>query len=157
MVCRMKASDLYKKHGIPTRRIQFYVEKGAVGCVDNPGRGSVGRTFSRDNELELLLVDELSNRCGMEFSRILRLMKMFRELRITSCDIIERYIAKKFPDHDQIVVIYDFDPELEFDDADRHFSVFYSKKNKIDEFDVGIKAGCASCVVVNMSEILRRI
>ncbi|MBW1779020.1 MAG: MerR family transcriptional regulator [Deltaproteobacteria bacterium] len=55
--------------GIPTRRIQFYVENGLVSVeAKYPGRG-VKRLYSKDNILELLVIKELAN-CGIELNLI---------------------------------------------------------------------------------------
>lgn len=72
------AKDIEVLLGIPTRRIQFYVESGLVS-VDNPGRGRHGREFSRDNLLELALIKTLS-KSGIDLSTIKKVFENIRKV-----------------------------------------------------------------------------
>ncbi|BBO76923.1 hypothetical protein DSCW_43400 [Desulfosarcina widdelii] len=75
----LKAKEIYEQYGIPTRRIQYFVDAGLVNCQDNPGRGPTGRTFSCDNLLELFLAEELSSVCRLELSKIKFVFEALKE------------------------------------------------------------------------------
>lgn len=75
----MKAIEIKKTYGIETRRVQYYVDLGLVECKTDPGRGPSGRDFSRDNVLQVLIIHELSAKCGLELKVVRRILAFVKE------------------------------------------------------------------------------
>jgi len=72
-----KPKEVEEKTGIPTRRIQFYVESGLIS-IGNPGRGA-SRRFTEKNLLELLLIAELAKN-GIELNKIKKIFLKGRKI-----------------------------------------------------------------------------
>lgn len=87
--------DAEELTGIPSRRIQFYVENGLISVNDpTPGRG-LARNFSLKSIFELFIIKELAAN-GVELRSIKRI---FREGRQVAPDLfeIENYVKEKPP------------------------------------------------------------
>jgi len=104
------AKDIENILGIPTRRIQFYIESGLIE-VDSPGRGRRGREFNRDHLLQLAMINTLSNKAGIDLSTI---KKIFYNLRIVGPERLECSTYEVDDPAGYFIAIYDGGEHMSF-------------------------------------------
>jgi len=146
-----KASDIEKAYDIPIRRVQYFVTNGLVGYESNPGRGSVGRTFSKLHVFQILVANELYDKCGMELRAVKDIMGRMEEEGFMNQNFME---ATQFSMHYLLIAMIGRDKEGQGEMVmSLKHHVEMAEEMPTYKIQAELEQGAMTTVILNLSEL----